>query len=248
MENEAIKNIQNSIISITGNEASIIEINYNAETSTVGKHVPKPVEELCAEVHTIVEKNYKFVAVEFDGGAEEEMGEEAEEGEEEEEEEEVDDGEEMEEEDEDETFDPSVKDKKTKFGETSHYCPVSFITNSILVPGNVELQVKYRDRVYRFSSEEARNAFMEDPEIYLPKRGQMFKAPALRLIIIGPRGSGKSTQARLLAEKLDLFHVKFRDYLQELIIGKSKKYLEPEREEDREDDEEEEPEDDEDPK
>ena len=90
--------------------------------------MPKPVEELCAEVHVIVEKNYKFVASEFDGGAEEEMGEEAEEGEEEEEEEEVDEGEEMEEEEEDEVFDPAAKDKKTKFGETSHYCPVSYIT------------------------------------------------------------------------------------------------------------------------
>ena len=44
------------------------------------------------------------------------------------EEEEVDEGEEMEEEEEDEVFDPAAKDKKTKFGETSHYCPVSYIT------------------------------------------------------------------------------------------------------------------------
>ena len=64
--------------------------------------------------------------------------------------------------------------------------------------------------------------------------------PATRILITGARGSGKSTQARILAEKLDLFHVKFRDYLQELVIGKTKKFLEPEREEDREEDEEEE--------
>lgn len=45
---------------------------------------------------------------------------------------------------------------------------------------------------------------------------------------------GKSLQARMLAEKLDIFHIKFRDYLQEMIIGKVKKRVEPEREEDRE--------------
>ena len=120
--------------------------------------------------------------------------------------------------------------------------------NSTLVPGNTELQAKYRDRVYRFSSEEARAAFLDDPEIYLPKRGQVFKAPAPRFVIVGPRGSGKSTQARLLAEKLDLFHVKFRDYLQELVVGKSKRLLEPEREEEREEDEEQEADEEDDPR
>ena len=53
---------------------------------------------------------------------------------------------------------------------------------------------------------------------------------------MGPRGSGKSTQARMMADKLDLFHVKFRDYLQEMVMGKSRRLLEPEREEDKEDD------------
>lgn len=46
-----------------------------------------------------------------------------------------------------------------------------------------------------------------------------------------------------MADKLDLFHIKFRDYLQEMIIGKTKKRIEPEREEDKELIEEEEDED-----
>ena len=59
---------------------------------------------------------------------------------------------------------------------------------------------------------------------------------------MGARGSGKSTQARFLADQLDLFHVKFRDYLQEMIIGKTKRFIEPEKEEDKEPEDEEEPE------
>lgn len=37
----------------------------------------------------------------------------------------------------------------------------------------------------------------------------------------------------MIADKLNLFHIKFRDFLQELIIGKVKKPIEPEREEDK---------------
>ena len=68
----------------------------------------------------------------------------------------------------------------------------------------------------------------------------IFKAPPIRLIVLGPRGSGKSTQARELAEKLDLFHFKFRDRLQEMIIGKMKKPVGPEYEEEKDEEEEEE--------
>jgi len=168
-------------------------------------------------------------------------------GEEEEEEgDELEDGEEQEEEDEEESFDPSVKDRKTKFGETGHYCPVSLLSNGVLVPGNAELQARYRERVYRFSSEDNKALFLEDPEAYLPRRDERLHAPAPRFIIMGARGAGKSTQARLLAQKLDLFHVKFRDYLQEMVVGKSKRFLEPERDEDKEEEEDEEEEDEED--
>jgi adenylate kinase family enzyme len=61
----------------------------------------------------------------------------------------------------------------------------------------------------------------------------------LRLAVVGPRGSGKSIQARNLAEKLDLFHFKFRDRLQEMIIGKIKKPVGPEFEEEKEQDQDE---------
>ncbi len=53
------------------------------------------------------------------------------------------------------------------------------------------------------------------------------------MLILGPRGSGKSTQARFLADKLSIFHIKFRDFLQEIIIGKTKKRIEPERDEEK---------------
>ncbi len=78
---------------------------------------------------------------------------------------------------------------------------------------------------------------MENPEKYVPHKKPPH-TPAIRIAIVGPRGAGKSIQARHLAEKLDLFHVKFRDRLQEMIIGKIKKPVGPEFEEEKDEEEE----------
>jgi len=55
--------------------------------------------------------------------------------------------------------------------------------------------------------------------------------PAIRLLIIGPKGVGKTLHGRTLAKKLGLFHIQFREYLQELVIAKTKKPVISEREE-----------------
>lgn len=47
------------------------------------------------------------------------------------------------------------------------------------------------------------------------------KAPALRVFLLGVRGSGKSAQGRWLADKLGVFHIQFRERLQELIMSKT---------------------------
>ena len=60
------------------------------------------------------------------------------------------------------------------------------------------------------------------------------------MLILGPRGSGKTLHSRHLAQKLGLFHIQYRERLQELIIAKTKKKIGPEFDED--DDEQEEPE------
>lgn len=46
--------------------------------------------------------------------------------------------------------------------------------------------------------------------------------PPLRLLLLGPRGAGKSLHARYLAKKLGLFHIQFHERLQELVMGKTK--------------------------
>ena len=66
----------------------------------------------------------------------------------------------------------------------------------------------------------------------------VFQAPPIRLLILGSRGSGKSLHGRQLANNLGLFHIQFRERLQELIIAKTKKKVGPEYEQEQKEDEE----------
>ena len=49
------------------------------------------------------------------------------------------------------------------------------------------------------------------------------QVPPLRVFLFGPRGSGKTVVGHKLASKMGMFHVAFRDYLQEQILPKMKK-------------------------
>ena len=53
----------------------------------------------------------------------------------------------------------------------------------------------------------------------------MFQVPPPRILILGPRGAGKSLHGRNLARKMGIFHIQFRGRLQELVIAKTKKKI-----------------------
>ena len=67
--------------------------------------------------------------------------------------------------DDDEDEDPN---KKKPFGETLHFCPIKLKEKQVLWPGSPDCAVKYREKVYYLSTSEAREAFLENPELYLP--------------------------------------------------------------------------------
>ena len=70
-----------------------------------------------------------------------------------------------EEEDEDET----TSMKRKPWGDTSHFCPVVLAKLDVLWPGNPEIAVKYKERLYSFSSDEAKEKFTANPEHYIAK-------------------------------------------------------------------------------
>ena len=63
------------------------------------------------------------------------------------------------------------------------------------------------------------------------RRAVSFQPVPIRILFLGPKGAGKSLHGRQLAAKLGIFHIQYRDRLQELIIAKTKKKIGPEYEE-----------------
>ncbi|PNI87657.1 AK9 isoform 9 [Pan troglodytes] len=127
-----------------------------------------------------------------------------------------------------------MKERKRHLGDTKHFCPVVLKENFILQPGNTEEAAKYREKIYYFSSAEAKEKFLEHPEDYVAHE-EPLKAPPLRICLVGPQGSGKTMCGRQLAEKLNIFHIQFEEVLQEKLLLKTEKKVGPEFEEDSED-------------
>uniref|UniRef100_A0A671F8J8 Uncharacterized protein n=1 Tax=Rhinolophus ferrumequinum TaxID=59479 RepID=A0A671F8J8_RHIFE len=138
-----------------------------------------------------------------------------------------------EEDEEEEENEERVKEKKRHLGDTKHFCPVVLKENFILQPGNIEEAAKYREKIYYFSSPEAKEKFLEHPQEYVA-HNEPLKAPPLRICLLGPHGSGKTVCGRHLAEKLGIFHIQFEEFLQEKLMLKTEKKIGPEFEEDAE--------------
>ncbi|KAK9956621.1 hypothetical protein ABG768_014340 [Culter alburnus] len=111
---------------------------------------------------------------------------------------------------------------KRQLGDTKHFCPVVLKERGTLQPCLDDYAAKYRDKVYYFSSTEAQEMFLQNPELYISNT-QLLKPPALRVFMLGVRGSGKTTYGKWLAEQLGVFHIQFRERLQELILRKTQK-------------------------
>ncbi|XP_039603846.1 adenylate kinase 9 isoform X2 [Polypterus senegalus] len=143
-------------------------------------------------------------------------------------EEEVEGGEEENEEEEQEE-EPGIL-KSRELGESKHFCPVTLKEKNVLFPCTDEIAAKYREKVYYFSSPEARESFLQKPEAYVSDKGTL-KAPAPRILLLGVHGSGKTSQGRWLADKLGIFHLQFREKMQEQLLPKMQKRIVPADEE-----------------
>ncbi|KFZ53469.1 Adenylate kinase 9, partial [Antrostomus carolinensis] len=127
------------------------------------------------------------------------------------------------------------KEKKRLMGDTKHFCPVSLKENFVLQPGLYEHAAKYQEKIYYFSTSEYRDKFLKNPEEYVA-RNEPLQAPPLRVCLLGTHGAGKTTCARQIADKLGIFHIQFEEYLQELILPKTKQKVGPHTDEEPDED------------
>ncbi|XP_048858202.1 adenylate kinase 9 isoform X2 [Brienomyrus brachyistius] len=109
---------------------------------------------------------------------------------------------------------------KRIMGDTLHFCPVVLKERGTLFPCADDYAVKYREKTYYFSSTDAKDKFLQSPELYVSQHHRL-QAPALRIFLLGVRGSGKTSQTKWLAKRLNIFHIQFRERLQELLVGKT---------------------------
>ncbi|KAM9703756.1 adenylate kinase 9 [Menidia menidia] len=172
----------------------------------------KSPEKLFQEILKQMEKPFQYVAWELSALDQDEEAEDMEA------EERSSDGYEAEEEEEDEGETTS----KRLLGDTKHFCPVALQKLNTLLPCSDEIAAKYRERTFYFSSQDARDSFIQNPAQFAAQNKPL-KPPALRIFLLGARGSGKSTHGEWLAQQLGLFHIQFREQLQMLMMAKTKK-------------------------
>ncbi|NXL85398.1 KAD9 kinase, partial [Alectura lathami] len=127
------------------------------------------------------------------------------------------------------------EEKKRQMGDTKHFCPVSLKEDYVLYPGLSEHAAKYQEKIYYFSNPESRDKFLKNPEEYVA-HNEPVQAPPLRVCILGTHGAGKTTCARWLADKFGIFHIQFEEYLQELLLPKTKQKIGPDFDEEPEED------------
>ncbi|XP_019849767.1 PREDICTED: adenylate kinase 9-like [Amphimedon queenslandica] len=128
---------------------------------------------------------------------------------------------EEEEEEEDEEREAMEAKKRKPWGDSYHFCPVALFESNVLWPGQAEHVVRYKDKLYFFSSEEAKNKFLASPTKFVGEHKPL-KPPVPRIFLLGPTASGKTEAGRILAKRLGVFHISFREYLQDQILPKMK--------------------------
>ncbi|XP_075453717.1 adenylate kinase 9 isoform X2 [Ascaphus truei] len=140
-------------------------------------------------------------------------------------------GEEEGKEEEEEEDEDISREKKRQYGDSKHFCPVVLKDNLILYPGLSENAAMYREKIYNCSTPEAKNTFLQNPADYVVNQ-EPLKVPPLRVFLLGTSGTGKTVNARWLADKLGIFHIQFQERLQEMMLSKLQKKVGPHYEED----------------
>jgi adenylate/nucleoside-diphosphate kinase len=113
------------------------------------------------------------------------------------------------------------------WGNTKNFDPVLLKDTNVLVPGDLEFQIKYKDDIFCCMDDENREKFLDAPEKYVSAEMPSSTPPPIRICCVGQLGSGKSTQIAKLAKEQGIFHIDWKSFLEEKLLEKYEKRIGP---------------------
>jgi len=119
------------------------------------------------------------------------------------------------------------EEEKLPKGDFGDYCPVTFINDGFLIKGKPDFEATVFGKQYLFASEKDLNEFKINPAKYLVGHGGPsslpLEPPAPKIMILGTKGSGVTTQINKLCEKYKLNPFKLKEELEKKLLAEKDK-------------------------
>lgn len=96
---------------------------------------------------------------------------------------------------------PDKRLPKSDFGD---FCPVTYVKHGFIVKGQAELESTLYGKTYRFATEDDKKEFEFNPTKFLNGIKAPLTPPPPKIMIIGLKGSGVSTQIQKLCDKFKI--------------------------------------------
>lgn len=116
---------------------------------------------------------------------------------------------------------PDKRLSKSDFGD---FCPVTYVKHGFIIKGSAELESVLHGKTYRFATEEDKKEFEFNPTKYLKGIKSPLAPPPPKIMVIGLKGSGVSTQIQKLCDKFKIESLDLMtEFLKETKLQKEKR-------------------------
>jgi YHS domain-containing protein len=96
------------------------------------------------------------------------------------------------------------EDKRLPKSDFGSYCPVTYVNDNFLQKGDPEFECTIFGKTFTFAGEEELNKFKLNPTHFLSNLQLPLQPPMPKVMVIGQKGSGITTQVNMLCDKYKL--------------------------------------------